>query len=32
MAAGLVLLLAHLPDVEVDVLPPEHSVHLRANN
>jgi hypothetical protein len=29
MAAGLVLLLAHLPDVEVDVLPPEFSRHLR---
>jgi hypothetical protein len=32
VAAGLVLLLAHLPDVEVGVLPPEHSVHLRANS
>jgi hypothetical protein len=29
MAAGLVLLLAHRPDVEVDVLPPEFSQHLR---
>jgi hypothetical protein len=29
MAAGLVLLLAHLPDVEVDVLSPEFSQQLR---
>jgi hypothetical protein len=29
MAAGLILLLAQLPDVEVDVLPPEFSQHLR---
>jgi hypothetical protein len=30
MAAGLIFLLAHLPDVEVDVLPSDHSPgHLR---
>jgi hypothetical protein len=25
IAAGLILLLARLPDVEIDVLPPDHS-------
>jgi hypothetical protein len=30
IAAGLILLLARLPDVEIDVLPPDHSTqHLR---
>jgi hypothetical protein len=29
IAAGLVLLLTHLPDVEVDILPPEFSQNLR---
>jgi hypothetical protein len=32
MAAGLILLLARLPDVEIDVLPPGHSAHLPSSH
>lgn len=32
IAAGLVLLLARLPDVEVDILPGSHSVQMRSSS